>query len=254
MHKKNEVLPFEDASYIEKVAYRHDASFVVFGNHNKKRPNNLIFHRLYDMKILDMLEVGIEDLKMMKDFSNCESVEVGQQPVIVFQGDAFDLSEKHIKFKNMMIDFFRIKHLQSVNILTTQRLVIFTAKTVEGNILMQQFESAKINEGLAGQNQIDIKEIGPRITMSLRRVKYPDNDTWKQATKVKKSKAKQEDKKRNISYNILGQRIGKAYIQQQDLGTLALKKIKRRKITENAEETTDNAAPNQDNAGGSDNE
>jgi len=72
--------------------------------------------------------------------------------------------------------------------------------------------------------------------MTLRRIKHADHESWKAATKVNKSKTKQINKKRNISHNELGQLIGKAYIQQQDLDTLALKKVKRKKIVEGDEE------------------
>lgn len=245
LQKKNEMQPYEDASGIEKVAYKHDAGFVCFGNHNKKRPNNMILTRMYNIKVLDMLEFGINECKTMQDYGNIEQIEVGQQPILLFQGDAFDLSDKHIKFKNMMIDFFRIKHLDNINILEVHRIITFTCKSTEEDIVMQQFESGKINEGLAGQGNIDLKEIGPKISMEFRRCKMPDNDTWKAATKVQKSKAKQMDKKHNITKNALGQRIGKAFIQQQDLGTLALKKPKRSKLVEGEEEGMEKPTENE---------
>jgi ribosome production factor 2 len=43
LQKKNEIYPFEDAGRLERAADRHDAGFIVFGSHNKKRPNNMIF-------------------------------------------------------------------------------------------------------------------------------------------------------------------------------------------------------------------
>lgn len=230
LQKKNNIQPFEDASSIEFIADKNDAGFVCFGSHNKKRPNNMIIHRMYNHHILDMIELGINDCKTMQEFGNCETIETGQQPILIFQGDAFDLSENHIRFKNMMMDFFRIKHLQSINILTCQRIITFTAKAIDGNIEMQQFESGTVNEGLAGQGQIEVTEIGPKISMEIRRVKQPDRETWKIATRVRKSKLKLLEKKRNISYNELGQKIGKAYIQHQDLSTLALKKPMRKKV------------------------
>ena len=69
--------------------------------------------------------------------------------------------------------------------------------------------------------------------MTLRRYKAPNTDLWKTATK--KIKVKTMDETRKIQRDDLGQRFGKAYIQQQDLGTLALKKIKRRKLDEEDE-------------------
>ncbi len=192
----------------------------------------MIISRMYNHQLLDMLEVGVESCKTMVEFKKKISIEIGQQPILLFQGDPFDLSESHIKFKNMMTDFFRIKHLKSTNIIASQRIISFTAKDNESAVVLQHFEAGKINEGLAGDGNIEITEIGPKIEMSLRRVKHADHEAWKAATKVKKSKAKMIMKKRNISHNVLGQQVGKAYIQHQDLATLALKKPKRKKIIE----------------------
>ena len=235
MQKKNEIYPFEDVSRLERVADRHDAAFVIFGSHNKERQHNMIFNRMFNHQVLDMIEVGVDSCTTMQTFGNIESIEIGQQPILIFQGEVFDLSQNHIRFKNMMLDLFRIKHLRNINILIAQRIIVFTAKTMDGSILMQQFESGKINEGLAGEGKIETKEIGPKIGMTIRRVRHPDNDAWKAATKVFKSKKRALDKKRNISKNELGQTIGKAFIQHQDLGTLALKKVKRKKTVEGQE-------------------
>mmetsp|Transcript_25047 Transcript_25047/g.27769 ORF Transcript_25047/g.27769 Transcript_25047/m.27769 type:complete len:229 (+) Transcript_25047:3-689(+) len=134
LQKKNNIQPFEDASYIEHVADRHDAGFILFGSHNKKRPNNMIVNRMYNHQVLDIMEVGVDSCIEMSKFKEQVNIEVGQQPIILFQGEQFDLQEKHMKFKNMMWDFFRIKHLHSVNILASQRIITFTAQDNEGSI------------------------------------------------------------------------------------------------------------------------
>lgn len=232
LQKPNNILPFEDTSYIEHVAEQYDCGFVCFGSHNKKRPNNMIIHRMYNHQVLDMIELGVDNCMTMQEFKTKTMIETGQQPILIFQGDPFDLSEKHIKFKNMMIDFFRIKHLKNLNIIAAQRIISFTATSNEGNIILQQFQAGVINEGLAGDEKIDIEEIGPRMSMTIRRVKHADNDMWKSATKILRSKKQIMMKKQNISTNVLGQKVGKAYIQHQDLGTLALAKLKRKKKVE----------------------
>ncbi|KAG5334668.1 RPF2 factor, partial [Acromyrmex heyeri] len=42
MKQKNDVLPFEDITPIEKFAFKYDASLFMIATHNKKRPHNLI--------------------------------------------------------------------------------------------------------------------------------------------------------------------------------------------------------------------
>lgn len=62
-NKKNELVPFEDASSLEFWGKKNDASLFVIANHQKKRPNNLTFARLFDGNVLDMYEFGIVDIK-----------------------------------------------------------------------------------------------------------------------------------------------------------------------------------------------
>lgn len=66
--KKNAVRPFEDASSLEFWAKKNDASLFVVGQTTKKRPDGLTFVRMFDYRVLDMCEVGVEGWKSMADF------------------------------------------------------------------------------------------------------------------------------------------------------------------------------------------
>ena len=66
--KKNTVRPFEDASSLEFWAKKNDASLFVVGQTTKKRPDGLTFVRMFDYRVLDMCEVGVEGWKSMADF------------------------------------------------------------------------------------------------------------------------------------------------------------------------------------------
>lgn len=60
--KKNLVRPFEDHSSLEFWAVKNDSSMFVLGQHSKKRPHNLVFARIFDNRLLDMCEVGVENV------------------------------------------------------------------------------------------------------------------------------------------------------------------------------------------------
>lgn len=66
--KKNAIRPFEDASSLEFYANKNDASLFVIGQSTKKRPNGMVFVRMFDGRVLDMCEVGVEDWKSMNEF------------------------------------------------------------------------------------------------------------------------------------------------------------------------------------------
>jgi len=65
--KKNLIRPFEDHSSLEFWALKNDASMFVVGQNSKKRPENLIFARTFDNRLLDMCEVGVENFVSMKE-------------------------------------------------------------------------------------------------------------------------------------------------------------------------------------------
>ena len=66
--KKNAVRPFEDASSLEFWAQKNDASLFLLGQSTKKRPDGMVFVRMFDNRMLDMCEVGVDDWKSMADF------------------------------------------------------------------------------------------------------------------------------------------------------------------------------------------
>lgn len=60
--------PFEDASSLEFWANKNDASLFVLGQSTKKRPDGLTFVRMYDGRVLDMCELGIDKFVGMSEF------------------------------------------------------------------------------------------------------------------------------------------------------------------------------------------
>jgi len=66
--KKNIIHPFEDSSSLEFFSEKQDASLFVVGSHSKKRPNNLTFARMFDHKLLDMMEFSVLNYRACKDF------------------------------------------------------------------------------------------------------------------------------------------------------------------------------------------
>ena len=66
--RRNEIHPFDDASSLEFFASKNDASLFVTGLHSKKRPNDLVFTRMFNGRVLDQIEVGVEKIRPMSEF------------------------------------------------------------------------------------------------------------------------------------------------------------------------------------------
>ena len=71
-NKKNPIYPFDatstSISSLEFWANKNDASMFVVGQTTKKRPHGLTFVRMYDGRVLDMTEVGVDSWVGMADF------------------------------------------------------------------------------------------------------------------------------------------------------------------------------------------
>ncbi len=102
MQKRHEVKPFEDTATLIHTCDKHNTALFVLGNHSKKRPQNLIFGRLYDSKLLDMVELGIDSYTAPSEFHQTASVPRTLKPLIIFQGEHFEYSDPSIKLRNLL--------------------------------------------------------------------------------------------------------------------------------------------------------
>lgn len=80
-----------------------------YGSHAKKRPHNLVIGRTYDHQIYDLVEVGVENFKSMKDFDYDKklSPKVGSKPFITFIGEGFENVSELRHLKEVLIDLLR---------------------------------------------------------------------------------------------------------------------------------------------------
>lgn len=66
--RNNPFHPFEDESGLIKFSQKHDSSLFLFGSNSKKHPNSLIFGRMFDYSLLDMVELSIINFKASAEF------------------------------------------------------------------------------------------------------------------------------------------------------------------------------------------
>ena len=76
--------------------------------------------------MLDMFEFGISNYMPINSFK-VQEVDNEIKPILVFQGEQFEFSEKHTRFKNFLIDFFKFSDYEEVNIAELKRVMVFTS-------------------------------------------------------------------------------------------------------------------------------
>ena len=140
--KKNAVRPFEDASSLEFWAQKNDASLFVVGQSTKKRPDGLTFVRMYDCRVLDMCEVGVDGWKSMADFkvrpqpdcltsppltvflrAQTPKATPGHKPLLHFASELFDSHPRYVQLKSMLMDFFNGEVIDSIHLKGIEHVV-----------------------------------------------------------------------------------------------------------------------------------
>jgi len=243
-HRRNDKRPFEDPSTIEFFADKTDSSLFMYGCNSKKRPNNLITGRLFDQHILDMFEFGVQKFRSMKDFSTTK-VMSGTKPCLVFTGDKFDSDPTFKRIRNLFTDMFRGAAVTQLRLSGVEHVYQFLAN--DEQILMRSYRVLLKKSG-SRTPRVELEEIGPAMNLVLRRTHIASDDLYKLANKQPKTATPK--KKKNISEDAFGTRLGRIHMTPQDIGKLQTRKIKglkaKRKADEDAATTGDKGGPSSD--------
>ncbi|CAK1585496.1 unnamed protein product [Parnassius mnemosyne] len=226
LSRKNDFVPFEDSSLIEKLSYKKEAALFGVGSHSKKRPHNIILGRTFNYGILDMIELGADKYKAMSEFHNMK-VLAGLKPCLIFNGPAWDLNQDLKRLKSLFTDFFHREKVESIRLQGLEHALSFTA-TDDGSIY---FRSYRILLKKSGQRtpRVELEEIGPSIDFKLRRTKLASDDLYKESCKIPKEL--KPITKKNISKDAFGTKMGRIHIGKQDINRLQTRKMKGLKKT-----------------------
>ncbi|KAH8676269.1 Brix domain-containing protein [Xylariales sp. PMI_506] len=229
--KKNPVHPFEDPSSLEFFSEKNDASLLVFGSSSKKRPHTLTMIRTFGHKILDMLELNLDPVSHRKiDQFKGRKVAVGLRPMIVFAGTAFDspVANEYTMAKSLFLDFFKGDSADKIDVEGLQCIVSISAEEPVGEddkpaIHLRVY---LITTKRSGQKlpRVEVEEMGPRMDFRVGRMQEPEEAVWKEA--MKKAKNTEERTKKNVSTDIMGDKLGRIHLGRQDLSELQTRKMK----------------------------
>ncbi|KAF7370704.1 Brix domain-containing protein [Mycena sanguinolenta] len=217
--KKNDIHPFDAASTstasLEFWANKNDASMFVIGQTTKKRPNGLTFVRMFDNRVLDMLEVGVESFVSMADIKTAKSTP-GHKPLMHFASDLFDTHPRFAQLKSMLIALFNGEVIESICLAGLEYVISSTsAPTPPASSPLAQKSRASSSPPM-----------GPSLDMRLRRHTPPDPELLKLAMKTPKLKKADIEKglgkkRKNIETDEMGDLRGPDSRRQAGLGQAA---------------------------------
>ncbi|KNC82146.1 hypothetical protein SARC_05566 [Sphaeroforma arctica JP610] len=245
--KKNPVLPFDDSSSLEFFCNKSDTSLFVFGNHTKKRPNNVVLGRMFNGAILDMVEVGIVDYKGLKEYK--KSIMMGSKPCFVFNGDSFETDSSMIRIKSLLLDLFKGQNVPDINIGGLEHVISVThipvtkkqgdgTNAVVQTIAFRVYKTKLLKSG-SRIPRVELEEMGPNFDMELRRTQFPDKALIQHS--MKQPAVLKPKKQKNVEYDSMGNKFSRVHMVRQDLDAIQLRKVKALKRKPEASAPVDKA-------------
>lgn len=214
--RTNDTVPFESVEEIEKFCSKQNCSLFVFFNHNKKRPNNMIFGRLFMKKVLEMYEIGIERYEG-KDVLPRGDLEHAAVPALIFEGDQWEAD--YAPFRSVLMDFFVGDLKGRLDIAQVQHVIVFTIVESEGGGVKILFRHYQIDTESESEPKLSL--IAPLMDWVPRRNQLPDEELLNLAL----TKPAVDKKKKNITKDELGRELGRVFVRKQDVSQLKLKKF-----------------------------
>eukprot|EP00800_Vazella_pourtalesii_P020634 TRINITY_DN7370_c0_g1_i1.p1 TRINITY_DN7370_c0_g1~~TRINITY_DN7370_c0_g1_i1.p1 ORF type:complete len:295 (-),score=72.43 TRINITY_DN7370_c0_g1_i1:130-1014(-) len=220
LQRKNRVYPFEDSSYLLQLCSRGECSLFLLANHSKKRPDNLVLGRVYDDKILDMVEMGVQGYRPISQFGT-DLISVSSHPLILFLGPQFEAELSQVK--NLFLDFFRGPKTDKLPISSIEHVIVFSANDVT-DIQMRVYRVVREKRMECG-----LEEMGPRIGLKIRRQRPADEKLFRRSIKV--ATVGQVRHAKNVSYSTQGAKLGRIHMDRQEYSHLQTRKRKALKNT-----------------------
>jgi ribosome production factor 2 len=240
--KNADMMPFEPAGELalERHAERGDCSLFGLGCHSKKRPHTLVLGRLFGGRMYDMVEFGVAAYRPIRDFKAAAMAQLGNKPCFVFVGEAFENDGGMRQIRSLMLDFFRGRQVDAVNLAGLDRVVFVTyepaaaagaaagagaapaAGAPRRTVLLRQY-AVKYKKSGTRVPRAELAEMGPRLDLEVRRAREAAPDMEKEACRRPKAGAK---KQKNVGSDPLDGRVGRVYMPKQDVDSIALHKMK----------------------------
>ena len=228
--RKNDILPFEQENKLEFLCQKNDAGVFMFASHNKKRPHNLVIGRLFDGQILDMFEFGATkytSFQELQKLNHGTAKALGSLSCVVFQGDAFEKEHKFQVLKSLLLDFFKGRHVEEVDLAAVDHCVVCSINddklAIRNYVVAFEKQKASVENIVKSVDvnvpKISLIDMGPSIDLTMRRHKLAAPALAKLAMKKPKIRGAQR-KVKNVKSDSLKGKLGRIHMEKQDLSKL----------------------------------
>ena len=206
---------------------------MVWGSSSKKRPNAITILRVFDGRLLDMMELL---LLPAPEGSTENKLQIGveMKPMILFAGSMWDDSSTSeqgqifASIKSLFLDIFSGEEIRTIDVEGLQYMLMIAAGEPEaGQNPVIHLRWYKVRTRKSGQKvpRVELDEVGPTFDFRVGRFKEAEASVMKEA--LKRARRPEEARtKKNIETDLVGDKIGRVHLGRQDLGTLQTRKMK----------------------------
>lgn len=179
-----------------------------------------------------MLELYLEpdSFRTLAQFKN-KKCAVGLKPMLVFAGTPFEspIPNEYTMAKSFFTDFFKGEPADKVDVEGLQYIVSISVRdSVDGEEVKPKIHLRVylIRTKRSGQKlpRVEVEEMGPRMDFRVGRMKVPEEAMLKEA--LRRARTSAERPKKNITTDIVGDKMGRIHLGKQDLKELQTRKMK----------------------------
>jgi len=202
---------------------------------------------MFDNRVLDMLEVGVESWVSMADLKTPKSTP-GHKPLIHFASDLFDTNPRFAQLKSMLLALFNGEVIDSICLAGLEYVIsvslgpsVPAPATMYPNLVtedvsalptihLRTYTTRMLASGTRTP-RVELTPMGPSLDMKLRRHTPADPELLKQAMRTPKLKKTDIEKglgkkQKNIEVDEMGDLRGRVHVGKQDLAKLQTRKMK----------------------------
>ena len=229
LHKKHsDCHPFDDPTSVEFLCSKADASVFFLASDSKKRPHNLTLGRLFDYQVLDMVEYGVaaDSYKGISEFEGVRraTVRYGSKPLVLFQGEWWERGgDDWAVQRSLWLDWCKGETIDRINLSAIDRIIVLTA--LEPATIHFRHYALALKPSTTRLPYVALDEVGPHLTLTLRRRNQPAADLVKQSMQQPKRTERTPERK-NLTITATGDVVGRVHMQRQDLSNVAIAKLK----------------------------
>ncbi|RMZ84496.1 hypothetical protein DV737_g1084, partial [Chaetothyriales sp. CBS 132003] len=243
LNKKNEnIHPFENTDSLEFLALKNDCGLVVFGTSSKKRPNNITVLRVFDGKVLDMVELLL--ISSPEERQPVQDLNIGTEmrPMILFAGSQWaDTSSSttattYQTLRSLLLDLFQGEEIPSVDVAGLQFVLMIATGEQDSTmsdddvanrpVIHLRWYKVKTTRSASPKiPRVELEPVGPAFDFRVGRVREAEASVMKEA--MKHGRRPNEPKtKKNVEIDLVGDKIGRVHLGKQDLSQLQTRKMK----------------------------